>query len=148
MRAPHHEGAPLVEPAHGLPDFGTRLNFEVVGSAVAGRSVALVAPTLVTGTELRRLVRLVRGAGARAVHVRIATPAVVAGCAFGVSLAPEQELLGASERDLAVALGAETAACLPVDALRAALGPQGWCDQCVSGQPPMEGAEPGQLDLF
>lgn len=123
-----------------------------VPAVVRGRRVVLVARSLVTGRSIRQAVAALRAASAVDVHVRVATPAVRKACIYGVPSPTTDELAWThrSEPDaLAAWLDAAGVAFLGHDALREALGPQGWCAACITGDQPVVPEEPDdQLPLF
>ena len=84
---------------------------------MSGRSIALVAPSLVTGRTLRRGVRLLLDAGARQVHVRVAAPPVRGACRYGVSTPTTDELITTRDGDPGEWLAASSIAFLSLEAL-------------------------------
>lgn len=123
--------------------------WRAVPSAVGGRSVALVAPSLATGRTLRRGVRLLLDAGASQVHVRVAAPPVRAACVYGVSTPTADELLTTRDADPVEWLGATSVAFLSLEALHEVAGGSGFCDACFSGIRPIAPEEADdQLPLF
>jgi len=122
-------------------------------SVVADRTVALVAPALVTGHPLRRAVRAIFEAGARGVHVRCASPVARAMCAYGMRPTTADEILAAdTDVEIASWLGAHSFRSLQLDELQALLGDEGGeglCAACLTGVRPIEVEEPDdQLPLF
>ncbi len=123
-----------------------------VPGAVGDRVVALVLPSLTTGVTARLAVQALRSAGARRVHVRLASAPVRAPCAYGVAGPTQDELLAdTSPAALAAFLGADDVAMLPVASLRTAhprLRP-GLCDGCLTRDWPLAPEEvDSQLPLF
>src|SRR5690606_32836768 len=140
VRAPI-TGRQVLEPAQELEDLATRLQLRPIPSVLEGRRVAPVAGALVTGEALRRVVRLVRGAGAREVHLRIASRRVKAGCPYGVLSPTVDELVHARHTDVgevARYLGSESVGFLSDEGLRRAVErqdqPEGWCGACFGGE--------------
>ncbi|MGC8993839.1 MAG: amidophosphoribosyltransferase [Pyrobaculum sp.] len=112
--------------------------FRVVKELVAGRSVAVVDDSLIRGTNIRTIVRLLREAGARAVHVRIASPPVKWPCFFGMDFQTRRELAayGRDVEGVRAYIGADTLRYLPIEAFRRVLGPA--CYACFTGEYPVE----------
>jgi amidophosphoribosyltransferase len=142
------------EPPSGIRDFGTRLYWRVIPGAVEDRAVALVVPTLMTGLGVRKAVHLLLEAGAREVHVRVASPLLTHACAYGMSTPTSDELLTSLKGGDAVHwLGARTLGALDAVQVRDVLGVHGLpapCDACVTGARPvaLPTAAEDQLELF
>lgn len=146
-------GWQLEEPPAGLPGFGTRVHFRPIPAAVNGKVVCLVAPSLTTGHVLRRAIALLHDAGAKEVHLRIASPPVRAACPYGVGSPAAEQLATEHQGDPAQWLGAATVAWLSLTALQqvaAGTTPgDGRCDACFSGKVPLVFEESDdQLPLF
>jgi amidophosphoribosyltransferase len=154
----------FAEPPSGIRDFGTRLYWRAVPGAVQERSVVLVVPALVTGIGLGRAVHLLVEAGAREVHVRVATPMLRASCAYGVVTPSTDELLSAlhdtgldpngpgAREPIGHWLGVRSLQTLPIEAVRGAVAEDGAgvCDACLTGNRPLPlpTAVEDQLELF
>ena len=144
-------------------------SWRAIEAAVRGRSLVVVSPTVTTGRALQAVVAELLGAGAQAVHLRIAAPPVKAGCPYGVACPTPEELWANRTRSgeaaaaspsaafvatEPAALGAATLATLALSSLREAVGTgdpavHGLCDACLSGDRPLEPDRPDdQLPLF
>jgi amidophosphoribosyltransferase len=91
----HYVGRTFIEPKQSIRSFGVRLKLNPVRDLITGRSVVLIDDSIVRGTTSKKIVRLVREAGARAVHVRISCPPTVSPCYYGVDTPDKQELIAA-----------------------------------------------------
>src|SRR5215212_395089 len=91
----HYIGRTFIEPKQSIRSFGVRLKLNPVRDLITGRSVVLIDDSIVRGTTSKKIVRLVREAGARAVHVRISCPPTVSPCYYGVDTPDKQELIAA-----------------------------------------------------
>ena len=114
----------------------TSVSFRLALSmAESGKRVVLVDDSIVRGTTSKRIVALLRQAGATEVHLRIAAPAIKYPCFYGVDMSTRAELASASlEPDvLAKVLGADSLRFLSVDDLKQACGCQGLCTACFDG---------------
>ena len=80
----HYVGRTFIEPSQAIRDFGVRLKLNPVREILAGKSVILVDDSLVRGTTSQKIVRMVRNAGAREVHLRISCPPTISPCFYGV----------------------------------------------------------------
>lgn len=145
----------LVEPPSGIPGFGARARWQVVPAVVADRIVVLVAPSVTTGRTLRTAIRLLHEGGARAVHLRIASPPLRTSCPYGVSgPMPEEMLFTDEDTDRTDAIGARSVAWLSLkDLHEIASAPseeaRGLCDACFSKRRPLEPERlEDQLPLF
>ena len=145
----------LVAPADANIDLGP--DFRAVRSVADGQRLALIAASLGSGAMLRLAVSALKNAGAREIHVRVASPSVRKRCGYGVQ-GPAEEDLATRRHDgtmaLADWLGATSVGFLADDAMRAIAGAQadgthGWCDGCFTGNFPIPPEEPDdQLPLF
>ncbi|MDX6484115.1 MAG: amidophosphoribosyltransferase, partial [Gaiellaceae bacterium] len=91
----HYIGRTFIEPKQSIRSFGVRLKLNPVRDLINGRSVVLIDDSIVRGTTSKKIVRLVREAGARAVHVRISCPPTVSPCYYGVDTPDKAELIAA-----------------------------------------------------
>lgn len=150
----HYIGRSFIQPSQELRARGVRLKLNPVRRVVEGRRVVMVDDSLVRGTTSSRIVGLLRSAGARAVHVRIASPPVAHPCHYGIDTARRIELIAAtsSVEQITEAIGADSLAFLSEQGLLEALseGTQpGHCNACFTGRypTPVAGAETEQALL-
>jgi len=152
-------GRRYVEPPREIRDFGARLQWTPVPAVVDGQVVALVVAAVAQGDIVHKAVRLLENAGAKEIHVRVASPPLHHACPYGVTSPTTDEL--ASQRlgtpvDVSRWLGADSLGYLSAGSLHAIVGRRAdghrqWCDGCFSGQwpvVPVEEEERNQLDLF
>ncbi len=92
----HYVGRTFIEPSQAIRDFGVKLKLNPVRHLLEGKRVILVDDSLVRGTTSRKIVRMVRGAGAREVHLRISCPPTVSPCFYGVDTPSLAELIAAN----------------------------------------------------
>jgi amidophosphoribosyltransferase len=134
-----HVGRTFIEPTAELRQRGVAMKYHVVGANVAGRRVVMVDDSVVRGTTAALLVRLLREAGAREVHLRIGCPPVLHPCFMGVHMATHAELL-AHRLDvdgMAAHFGCDSLRFLSLTGLRDGLGPSGGhCLACFTGAYP------------
>ncbi len=150
----HYVGRTFIEPKQSIRNFGVRLKLNPVREVLAGKRVVLVDDSVVRGTTSRKIVEMVRQAGAREVHLRIASPPTRHSCFYGIDTPTEEELL-ANRMDIAEmarALGVDSLAFLSLEGLYQALGRarDAHCDACFSGEYPVPPGErtPPQLSLL
>jgi amidophosphoribosyltransferase len=92
----HYVGRTFIEPSQAIRDFGVKLKLNPVRHLLEGKRVILVDDSIVRGTTSRKIVRMVRHAGAREVHLRISCPPTVSPCFYGVDTPSENELIAAN----------------------------------------------------
>ena len=142
----HYIGRTFINPEPGLRSFGVRVKFNPVQGVLAGRRVVVVDDSIVRGTTMRQLVRLIRGAGAVEVHLRIASPPIRWPCFYGIDTPARDELLAArmSLEAMRESLGVDSLGYLSLEGLRACVeDPHNYCSACFDGEYPVNpfGAE-------
>ncbi|MDP2360425.1 MAG: amidophosphoribosyltransferase [bacterium] len=138
----HYIGRTFIRPGQQSRVDGVRLKFNAVEGVLRDRRVVLVDDSVVRGTTMRKLILLLREAGATAVHVRIASPPVRHPCFYGMDFPDEDELAasGRDVEDLRILLGADSLSYLSQEGMLAATGmdPGSFCTACFSGDYPEE----------
>jgi amidophosphoribosyltransferase len=89
----HYVGRTFIEPSQEIRDFGVKLKLNPVRHLLDGKRVILVDDSIVRGTTSRKIVRMVRSAGAREVHIRISCPPTISPCYYGVDTPSQEELI-------------------------------------------------------
>jgi amidophosphoribosyltransferase len=142
----HYVGRTFIEPDQAIRDFGVKLKLNPVRSLLEGKRVVLVDDSIVRGTTSRKIVRIVREAGAREVHMRISCPPTVSPCFYGIDTPTKKELIAAthSVEEIREYLGADTLGYLSIESLRRAVGDtEGrFCLACYTGNYPTAIQEP------
>ena len=138
----HYVGRTFIEPSQAIRDFGVKLKLNPVRHLLEGKRVILVDDSIVRGTTSRKIVRMVRSAGAREVHVRISCPPTISPCFYGVDTPSHSELIAANNsiEEIRRFIEADSLAYLSLDALRRAVGDgKGqYCSACYTGNYPTE----------
>lgn len=131
-----YTGRTFIQPTQKLRDTGVRMKLSANQPVVEGKRVVLVDDSIVRGTTSRRIVTLLREAGASEVHVRIASPEMRFPCFYGVDTSTRAELASAnhSAAELCGLLGADSLRFLPESELCAACGGDGLCRACFTGE--------------
>ena len=93
----HYVGRTFIEPSQSIRNFGVKVKLNPVRSLIEGRRVVLVDDSIVRGTTSRKIVGMVRQAGAREVHVRISSPPTIGPCYYGIDTPVEKELIAANQ---------------------------------------------------
>ncbi|HKT47579.1 MAG TPA: amidophosphoribosyltransferase [Candidatus Acidoferrales bacterium] len=153
----HYIGRTFIEPSQEIRSFGVKLKLNPIRRLMEGRRVILVDDSIVRGTTSRKIVRMVREAGAREVHVRISCPPTISPCYYGVDTPTREELIASSHspEEICKFLGADSLGYVSFSALlRAVNDTQGdFCTACYTGNYPTdlvqlevrEGGKNGQL---
>jgi amidophosphoribosyltransferase len=139
----HYVGRTFIEPSQAIRDFGVKLKLNPVRHLLAGKRVVLVDDSIVRGTTSRKIVRMVRGAGATEVHMRISCPPTISPCYYGVDTPSKQELIAAikSIEEIRQFIEADSLGYLSLSALRKAVDDEernAHCHACYSGQYPTQ----------
>jgi amidophosphoribosyltransferase len=138
----HYIGRTFIEPSQAIRNFGVKLKLNPVRSLVAGKRVVLVDDSIVRGTTSRKLVRLMREAGAKEVHMRISCPPTISPCYYGVDTPTKEELIASSNTPERICqyLGADSLGYLSLQGLRQAVNDQDgeFCTSCYTGVYPTD----------
>lgn len=138
----HYVGRTFIQPQSSIRHFGVKVKLNPVRSILEGKRVILVDDSLVRGTTSRKIVGMVRAAGAREVHVRISCPPTISPCFYGVDTPRRSELIAATHTldEIRDFLEADSLGYLSYDGLMAAVGTgnTGYCSSCYTGQYPVE----------
>jgi amidophosphoribosyltransferase len=136
----HYVGRTFIEPSQAIRDFGVKLKLNPVRHLLEGKRVILVDDSIVRGTTSRKIVRMVRNAGAREVHVRISCPPTISPCYYGVDTPSLRELIAANQdiEQIREYVEADSLAYLSLDALREAIrdSEKHFCYACYTGHYP------------
>ena len=138
----HYVGRTFIEPSQAIRDFGVKLKLNPVRQLLEGKRVILVDDSIVRGTTSRKIVRMVRNAGAREVHMRISCPPTISPCFYGVDTPCHSELIAANHslEGIRQFVEADSLAYLSLDALRQAVADDRhqYCYACYTGNYPTE----------
>jgi amidophosphoribosyltransferase len=143
----HYVGRTFIEPQQSIRHFGVRLKLNPVEAILRGKRVVVVDDSIVRGTTSRKLVKMVRDAGAREVHLRISSPPTEWPCYYGIDTPTRRELIASSHSVLEIAryVTADTLGYLSLDGMLAAVSgkaapaagepeSRGFCHACFSGK--------------
>jgi amidophosphoribosyltransferase len=138
----HYIGRTFIEPSQAIRNFGVKLKLNPVRSLIAGKRVVLIDDSIVRGTTSRKLVRMVREAGAKEVHMRISCPPTISPCYYGVDTPTKEELIAScnTPEEIRKYLGADSLGYLSLPGLRQAVNDsQGkFCTSCYTGVYPTD----------
>jgi amidophosphoribosyltransferase len=137
----HYVGRTFIQPQASIRHFGVKVKLNPVRSILEGRRVVLVDDSIVRGTTSRKIVKMVRAAGAKEVHVRISCPPTISPCFYGVDTPSRQELIAATHtlEEIRKYLEADSIGYLSLEGLMTAVGPQrgSYCRSCYTGVYPV-----------
>jgi amidophosphoribosyltransferase len=137
----HYVGRTFIEPAQAIRHFGVKVKLNPVKSILAGNRVVLVDDSIVRGTTSRKIVKMVRAAGAKEVHLRISCPPTISPCFYGVDTPRRAELIAATHslEEIRRYVNADTVGYLSMAGLLEAVGKrqQHYCTSCYTGQYPV-----------
>jgi amidophosphoribosyltransferase len=137
----HYVGRTFIQPQSSIRHFGVKVKLNPVKSILDGKRVVLVDDSLVRGTTSRKIVKMVRQAGAKEVHVRISCPPTISPCFYGVDTPRKSELIAATHtiEEIRTFLDADSIGYLSHEGLMAAVGSgnTNYCSSCYTGHYPV-----------
>lgn len=139
----HYVGRTFIEPAQSIRHFGVRLKLNPVRDVFAGKRVAVVDDSIVRGTTSRKIVKMLRDAGAREVHLRVSSPPTRWPCFYGIDTPNRRELIAASHsvEEISRYITSDSLGYLSLDGLRESVGyanGKGYCEACFTGEYPVD----------
>jgi amidophosphoribosyltransferase len=158
----HYVGRTFIEPTDSIRHLGVKLKHSANKPVLEGKRVVLVDDSIVRGTTSRKIVEMVRAAGAAEVHMRISSPPTTHSCFYGIDTPERSKLLAArhSVAEMATLIGVDSLAFISIDGLYRALNHKGrdaerpqYCDACFTGEypipvPDMNDSDTRQLSLL
>jgi amidophosphoribosyltransferase len=134
----HYIGRTFIEPRQSVRDFGVKLKLNPVRSILEGKRVVLIDDSIVRGTTSRKIVRMIRSAGAKEVHMRISCPPTISPCFYGVDTPSKKELIAANKsvEEIREFIGAESLAYLSLEGMKKACADgekTTYCTACYTG---------------
>jgi len=134
----HYVGRTFIEPSQSIRHFGVKLKLNPVQSVVKGKRVVVVDDSIVRGTTSRKIVKMLRDAGAREVHLRISAPPTRWPCYYGIDTPVRSELIAASHtvEEIAKYVTADSLGYLSREGVHEAANaePRSFCDACFTGE--------------
>ena len=126
----HYIGRTFIEPSSSIRNFGVKLKLSPVRSVIEGKRVVVVDDSIVRGTTCRKIIRMLREAGAREIHLRVASPPTLSPCFYGIDTPRHQELIAHTHTHEQIRdyITADTLGYLSIQGLRRAVGARP-CDQ-------------------
>lgn len=132
-------GRTFIEPTQELREQGVRIKLNVLKENVAGKRVILVDDSIVRGTTIKRTIEMIRNAGAKEIHVRIASPPVLHSCHLGMDTPTRKNLIAAQieVEEIRELIKADSLVYLSLDGLLKAAGGSNFCTGCLNGHYPI-----------
>ena len=137
----HYVGRTFIEPRQAIRHFGVKVKLNPVRAILEGRRVVLIDDSIVRGTTSRKIVKMIKAAGAREVHVRISCPPTISPCFYGIDTPRRSELIAATHTiaEIARHIEADSLRYLSLEGLLASVEPHAgsYCTSCYTGKYPV-----------
>ncbi len=137
----HYVGRTFIHPIQSQRDFNVRIKFNPVEGVLKGKRVIIVDDSIVRGTTLKQLVKMVRGAGAKEVHVRVSSPPIISPCYYGMDFPTKEELIAnnKSVAEIKKYLNVDSLEYFTLEGLVESVknGASHFCHACFSGEYPI-----------
>ena len=138
----HYVGRTFIEPTQEVRDLKVKLKLSPIKEEIRGKRLIVIDDSIVRGTTSRRIIRMLREAGAKEIHMRIASPATVGPCYYGVDTPTKEELIASklSVEEIRRFIEADTLAYLSLEGLFKSVGgdPTSYCVACFNGEYPVK----------
>lgn len=137
----HYVGRTFIDPQQEIRDLDVKVKFNPVKGVLKGKRVVVVDDSIVRGTTAKKLVKMIRQAGAKEVHLRISSPPIISPCFFGIDMPTKKELIGAtmSVKQIEKLLGVDSLRYLSIEGMlsMSSLPATSFCSSCFSGKYPI-----------
>lgn len=154
----HYVGRTFIEPQQSIRHFGVKIKLNPIRDLLKGKRVVVVDDSIVRGTTARKIIKMIRAAGAKEVHVRISSPPTAYPCFYGIDTPTRKELIASSHsvEEINRYITSDTLGYISREGMLKAAGvedgkPGAYCDACFSGDYPIKFphmVDPNQLGLF
>lgn len=140
----HYVGRTFIEPKQSIRHFGVKIKLNPVRGLIEGRRVILVDDSIVRGTTSRKIIKMVRQAGAREVHLMISSPPIISPCYYGIDTPTRRELIASSHsvEEIETYLGVDSLGYLSIEGMLASVeaeeGGAPFCTSCFTGDYPVK----------
>ncbi|MCI0405621.1 MAG: amidophosphoribosyltransferase [candidate division Zixibacteria bacterium] len=136
----HYVGRTFIHPEQAIRDLDVRIKFNPVKGVLKDKRVVIVDDSIVRGTTSKKLVGMVRDAGAKEVHFRVSAPPIISPCFYGIDMPTKEELIGSSRtvEEIRKYLGADSLGYLSIEGMLSmpSLPKESFCVACFSGKYP------------
>lgn len=154
----HYVGRTFIEPQQSIRHFGVKIKLNAIRKVFEGKRVVVVDDSVVRGTTSRKIIKMIRKAGAKEVHMRVSSPPTSFPCFYGIDTPTRKELISSSHTidEICKYITADTLGYLSIDGMRRVVGVEdgtcgNFCDACFSGDYPVKFprlTDDDQLGLF
>ena len=137
----HYVGRTFIEPKQSIRNFGVKIKLNPVREILKGKRVVLLDDSIVRGTTSRKIVNIVRAAGAKEIHMRITAPPIIAPCYYGIDIPTRRELIASTKsvEEICRFIGADSLGYLSLEAVLKAVGDKKqYCSACFTDNYPTE----------
>jgi amidophosphoribosyltransferase len=137
----HYVGRTFIEPKQAIRNFGVKVKLNPVREILRGKRIVLVDDSIVRGTTSRKIVNIIRAAGAKEIHMRITSPPIIAPCYYGIDIPTRHELIASTKsvEEIRKFIGADSLGYLSLEAvLRAVEDNRQYCAACFTNNYPTE----------
>ena len=143
-------GRTFISPVQGERVDGVKIKLSALEEVIKDKRVVLIDDSIVRGTTSGRIVKMIKDAGAKEVHMRISSPPFMHPCYYGTDIDSEEHLIASKYTipEIAKKIGADTLGYLPIDSLNILAGSNNYCSACFSGNYPTEIPQESGKDRF
>jgi len=136
----HYIGRTFIEPTQSIRDFGVRVKLNPVKSVIKDKRVIVVDDSIVRGTTSKKIVKMLRNAGAKEVHMRISSPPTTYPCYYGIDTPNRRELIASTHtnNEIKTFIGADSLEFLSLDGMLRVLDSNDFCKACFTGKYPID----------
>ncbi len=150
----HYVGRTFIEPKDSIRHFGVKIKLNAIRDVINGKRVIVIDDSIVRGTTSRKIIKMIRNAGAKEVHMRISSPPTICPCYYGIDTPRSKELIASAQtvEDINEYITSDTLGYLSIEGLYRAVSEAGasFCDACFTGKYPIDIIDhaASQLALF
>jgi amidophosphoribosyltransferase len=152
----HYVGRTFIEPSDGIRHFGVKIKLNPVRHELKGKKVVVIDDSIVRGTTSKKIIGMIRGAGAKEIHMRISSPPTAYSCYYGIDTPTRDELIASKNTidEIGEFIGVDSLKYLSIDGMMDCVNKTGlgFCNACFSGKYPLlrddDTDEAAQLVLF
>lgn len=138
----HYVGRTFIDPQQSIRDLDVKVKFNTVKGVLNGRRVIVIDDSIVRGTTARKLIKIIRDAGAKEIHFRVTSPPIISPCFYGIDMPTRDELIAynMSVPEMEKHLGVDSLRYLSLEGMlgMSALPNTGFCSSCFSGKYPIK----------
>ena len=135
-----YEGRTFIKPKQSQRESSVKIKLNVIEEVVRDKRIVMVDDSIVRGTTCANIIKMLKRAGAKEVHVRISSPPFLYPCYFGTDVPSNEQLIAHSHttEEIRELIGADSLGYMKIDKLKNMVGSLGYCDACFTGNYPME----------